>query len=344
MRRIAIPTLLAALAVLAVGGAPAKAAAGMTVAIEDEDVFVNGISGVNPLIGYRMLDDLGIKTMRILITQTSVQTGSRFDFTKYRNFLVTARERGIQVQVVLVGKYPRPNVKSFAKFAQAAAAALKGQGVTFYSIWNEPNLKAWIRSNNRAAIYRSLYAAGYKAVKKGDRSAKVLFGETAPFIDRSPGTPPLKFLRQLACLNNSYRKIPGKRCPRLKANGYAHHPYDFTKAPKRSNRGRDNATIGTLRNLTRALSKIQRTRQITGISNVYLTEFGYFATGPRALPEDRRALYLQQGFAIARKTPHVKEMVQYLLAQPRRGRFTTGVVSDVGVQLPSFAALKASVQ
>src|SRR3954453_18112077 len=148
MRRLAIPTLLAALAVLAVGGAPAKAAAGMTVAIEDEDVFVNGISGVNPLIGYRLLDDLGIRTMRMLITQTSVQTGSRFDFTKYRNLLVTARSRGVQVQVVLIGKYPRPNFKSFAKFAQAAAAALKGQGVTFYSIWNEPNLKAWIRSNN----------------------------------------------------------------------------------------------------------------------------------------------------------------------------------------------------
>jgi hypothetical protein len=343
MRRFAIPMLLAALAVLAVGGAPAKAAAGMTVAIEDEDVFVNGISGVNPLIGYRLLDDLGIKTMRMLITQTSVQTGSKFDFTKYRNLLVTARSRGIQVQVVLIGKYPRPNVKSFAKFARAAAAALKGQGVTFYSIWNEPNLKAWIRSNNRAAIYRSLYAAGYKAVKKGDRSAKVLFGETSPFIDRSPGTPPLRFLRQVACLDNNYRKT-GKRCPRLKANGYAHHPYDFTKAPKKSNRGPDNATIGTLRNLTRALSKVQRTRQITGISNVYLTEYGYFATGPRALPEDRRALYLKQGFAIARRTPHVKEMVQYLLAQPRVGRFTTGVVSEDGVQLPSYDALKASVR
>ena len=101
-----------------------------------------------------------------------------------------------------------------------------------------------------------------------------------------------------------------------------------TTSPRRrsARTARDNATIGTLRNLTAALSKIQRMRQVTGISNIYRTEFGHFATGPRKLSEGRRALYLRQGFAIARKTPHVKEMIQYLLAQPRQGRFTTGVV------------------
>jgi hypothetical protein len=62
------------------------------------------------------------------------------------------------------------------------------------------------------------------------------------------------------------------------------------------------------------------------------------------LPETRRALYLRQGFALARRTPHVKQMVQYLLAQPSQGRFTTGVVSEDGVQLPSFDALKVSVR
>jgi hypothetical protein len=46
MRRIAIPTLLGRPCRACHRQRPAKAAAGITVAIEDEDVFVNGISGV----------------------------------------------------------------------------------------------------------------------------------------------------------------------------------------------------------------------------------------------------------------------------------------------------------
>jgi hypothetical protein len=343
MRKLSL-LIVASLAVLAFAAGPAHAAAGMKVAIEDEDVFLNNNSRINPDEGYALLDDLGIKTMRVLITQRSVQTGSTFDFGKYTQFLEIAKSHGIDVQVVLVGTYPRPNVGTFAKFAKAAAQALRG-GVTFYSIWNEPNQKGWLQPVKRAGfLYRKIYMAGYAAIKQGDPSSKILIGETAPIAAGSRGMGPIPFLQQLACVDANYRPLRGQRCTKLKSDGYAHHPYDFGVPPARSNRGPQSATIGTLSNLRRALAKVRS--RISGTGAIYLTEFGYLATGRRGLPEPKRALYLRQGYAIARRTPGVREMVQYLLVQPVRARastFTTGVLSVTGEPLPSYAALKASV-
>ena len=51
-----------------------------------------------------------------------------------------------------------------------------------YAIWNEPNWDTLARARQRTppSIYRSLYTAGYKAVKAADPRAKVLIGELAP--------------------------------------------------------------------------------------------------------------------------------------------------------------------
>jgi len=337
MRRLRLTILtITAFSVLAI---PATASAAMKMAIEDESVFVSGNPVVSSTQGYQMLNDLKIKTMRVLITQASVASGGGFDFASYLNTLQQAKQNGVTVQVVLVGKYPRPNISSYAKFAKAAAQALGGQ-VTFYSIWNEPNLNAWIKGSNKGAIYRKIYTAGYKAIKQGDRTAKVLMGETSPFVDRSPGLAPLKFLRQLACVDTNYRPLRGKKCPALTANGYAHHPYDLDRAPGRSNRGKDSATIGTLSNLTRALGKLRG--RLRGTRSVYLTEFGYASQGPHKLPEARRATYLKQAVGIARRTRGMKQLVQYLLINASRDPFPTGLLTPAGVRTRSYAALKAA--
>ena len=49
-----------------------------------------------------------------------------------------------------------------------------------------------------------------------------------------------------------------RKCPKLKADGYAHHPYDFRHAPNFQYPGADNVTIGTLSRLTRALDRLKR--------------------------------------------------------------------------------------
>jgi hypothetical protein len=329
--------LTAAIALVAVG--VAHAAPGMEKAIEDEDVFVDGKT-LSPNQGYQRLADLGIKRMRILVTSASVRTGNGFDFGKYDRAVNQAMQRGIRVQMVLIGRYPRPNVREFADFANTTAAHFKGR-VDRYSIWNEPNYKAWLAPVRKApAMYRRLYKAGYKAVKSADAGAKVFMGETVPYAQGSRAMAPIKFLRKVACVNSQYKRT--KRCPKLKADGYAHHPYDFEKAPRRSKRGKDDATIGSLRNLTQALDKLARSGQIRATKNLYLTEYGYLATGRRGLSERKRASYLKQGFRIARKNRRVKQLVQYLLVQPNDGSpFTTGILNPDGSETPSYATLRA---
>jgi hypothetical protein len=337
MRRLTIILSITAMSLLVFGSASSRAA--MKLGLEDESVFVSGNPMVSPLEGYLMLKDLGVKTMRVLITQASVQSGSSFDFASYQNTIAAAKANGITVQLVLIGKYPRPNYTSWAQFAQAAGAAFKGQ-VASYSIWNEPNLNAWIKGSNKGAIYRKLYTTGYKAIRKGDASGHILMGETAPFISRSPGIAPLKFLRQLACVDNNYRPLRGKRCPALRSNGYAHHPYDLDRAPRRSNRGPDSATIGTLSNLTRALRKLRG--RLKGTGSLYLTEFGYASQGPHAISQSKRAAYIKQAYSIARRTHGVRELVQYLLINSNGDKFPTGLLTPTAQQTPAYAALKAA--
>ena len=53
---------------------------------------------------------------------------------------------------------------------------------------------------------------------------------------------------------------------------------------------------------------------------VYLTEFGYYRSGPHALAPDTRAAYLVRAFGIAaRLYPRVRQILQYLLVAPPPG-------------------------
>ena len=79
---------------------------------------------------------------------------------------------------------------------------------------------------------------------------------------------------------------------KLKADGYAQHPYDFTHAATYKYPGQDNVTIGTLSRLTRALDRLSRSGALRpaggGRMPVYLTEYGYFSSGHRALSKRKR--------------------------------------------------------
>src|SRR5256885_14632128 len=152
-----------------------------------------------------------------------------------------------------------------------------------YSVWNEPNYVGWLAPrHSEPSLYRALYSHAYDAIKKAAPSAQVLIGETAPYAEKGRAMAPLEFLRKVACRTAIY--APAKRCAPLRADGYAHHPYEFANPPQAPYPGADNVTVGTLRRLTRALDRLAQARALTTPAgkplDVYLTEFGYFATGP----------------------------------------------------------------
>jgi hypothetical protein len=184
----------------------------------------------------------------------------------------------------------------------------------------------------------------------------VLFGETAPYHG-TRAMAPLTFLRRTLCLTPKYRVdkrclagMPeGTRGATLRTDGYAHHPYDFRNPPKYRFKGNDNVTIGTLSRLTTALDRAARAKALLAPKGrrapfVYLTEFGYFASGERAtIPEPKRAKYLPQAFAIAQKNPRVKQMLHYGLAAPPShysgAAFDFGLVTTDGAARGTYAPL-----
>ena len=308
----------------ACGASDVRAARGMEIALQDDPVFVSG-NYFNMDRGYRLARSFGVTRLRVNVNwafmMSSAQQRARrkpsglvYGFGRFDRTIDTAAKYGIRIHASLTGPAPRwatgnrrkvsghrPNAAEFERFATAAAQYFKGR-VDRYSIWNEPNWRTWLQPSKAApGLYRSLYLRGYRAIKRVDPAAKVLIGETSPYRRRGFSSAPIAFLRSLACVNTRYRRRGS--CPQLRADGYAHHPYDFRHSPSYRYPGRDNATMGTLGNLTRALDRIQRAGRLRfngrGRMPVYLTEFGYFASGHRALPRRTRSKFLAQGFSRA---------------------------------------------
>jgi hypothetical protein len=283
----------------------------------------------------------------------------RYSWRAYDSLAAAAAARGVKLQLDLTGPAPafatsdhrvgptRPSAREFARFATAAARHFRGR-VDRYSIWNEPNWVSWLRPQRSASgLYRDLYRSGYAAIKGADPQAKVLIGETAPYYEKGKAIAPLAFLRKVACVNGAYQRVGS--CAPLLADGYAHHPYDFGRAPEDARAGPDNVTMGGLSRLTDALDKLSAAGALQtpdgAAMDLYLTEFGYFARGSRALPPATAAAYLQRAFEAARKNPRVKQMLQFLLVSPSRrsGRsfFDTSLISLSGFPRPAFVSLAA---
>jgi hypothetical protein len=372
--RALLTALAVAAAVLAgclVAPADSRAARGMELAIQDDALFVQGNKRFRGNKAFDYARALGVTRIRVNLlwayTMPKSQYNARrkpssltYNFSQYDQLIDRAARNGIRIHVSLTGPAPRwanarraspkkawykPNAAQFGQFASVAAEHFAGR-VDRYSVWNEPNWKTWLGPLKSApSLYRSMYVRAYDAIKKADPRAKVLIGETSPYARPGMSTAPLAFLRKVACVNTSYRRV-GK-CPRLKADGYAHHPYDFRNSPSFQYPGSDNVTIGTLSRLTRALDRLRRSGALRtprgGRMPLYLTEYGYFASGKRSLPTKTRSRYLKQAYSVALRNGRVKSQLQYLmLVLPRgSGSFNTGIVSRTGKRLPQYNALRS---
>jgi hypothetical protein len=348
-----------------------RAARGMELAIQDDATFLTGNKRVSRERALNFARQLGVTRIRVnLLWAYTMSPGTynarrkpaqiQYLFDEYDALVDAAADRGIRIHLSLTGPAPRwarpkpsikqawykPNSREFGRWAGVVAEHFAGR-VDRYSIWNEPNWRTWLGPLKSApALYRSLYVRGYDAIKDADRRAKVLIGETSPYGRPGLSTAPLAFLRGVTCVNKKYKRA--RSCPRLKADGYAHHPYDFRHAPAFQYPGADNVTIGTLPRLTKALDKLSRAGVLRktggGRMPVYLTEYGYFASGHRALPPKTRSRYLQQAYTIALRNSRVRSQLQYLLLAPPRNSssafFNLALMSTSGKKYPQFGALQ----
>jgi hypothetical protein len=343
--------LLTLLAGLTLGAGSAHAARGLEIAVQDDHALV-----WNKYIGQeRALHSAS--RLRASWIRANVQWGWTlhgqakkkrkpvklvYDFAAYDRLVAAAAARGMQVQLSLTGPPPRwaaagrargwvgsykPNAKEFGRFARAIATHFRGR-VTRWSIWNEPNWRSTLSPGRTAARqYRTLYLKAYAAIKAVDRNNKVLFGELSPQAKRGWAYAPLQFARDALCVDSRWRKRRG--CATVKTDGFAQHAYEFSHAPGWRGVGPDEVTIGTLDHLNNALRKLRRARALSTPAGrtppIYITEFGYRASGPLSLPAAKRAKYVRQAFTIALGAPNVRQMLQYKLVR------TPGIVGDYGI-------------
>src|SRR3954447_1320772 len=257
-----------ATAALVVPTTSAHAARGMEVALQDDSVFLTN-SWYGRDRAFQRAQELGVTRLRVNMlwartishnTGRSVPADPGYQWGNYDALVSQAAAHGIKVQLTLVGPAPewatgnhkvgvyKPNAGRFGRFAADVAAHFKGR-VDRYAVWNEPNWKSWLEPHGSSPrLYRSLYKSAYSAIKRSDPSAKVLIGETSPLARGRAGTAPLSWLR--AMVGHS----------RLKADGYAHHPYDYRNSPHRVRGEKTAVPSASLGPLPRERSRLPQRR------------------------------------------------------------------------------------
>ena len=237
----------------------------------------------------------------------------------------------------------RPDPKEFGLWVRAVGRRYDGstQGlprVRMWSLWNEPNHPQFLQplserlggrmTPSAPHAYRELYRAGRSALQAtGHGDDTVLFGEILP-VGESPLSPvnnlsPILFLRELFCVDSRSRPYRGRearlrgcqRFRRLPTSGFAYHPYTRRGGPREKPPSRDDATIGQLGRVERALDRIARTGRVRRGLPIYVTEFGV-----ETVPDCRRgeslgdqAAFMNEAEYRAYARARVRTYANYLL-------------------------------
>jgi len=261
----------------------------------------------------------------------------------------------------------KPSAQEFGAFAHAVAMRYSGSytpaggggplpRVSFWSIWNEPNLGVNLAPeaiddstvDTAPAMYRALLDAGWSALQEsGHGGDTILIGETAPYGDTFGGNVPgnfgymvpLRFVRDLYCVNAALQPLRGSTaaafgCPTtaaasrsfasdnpalFQATGFAVHPYPTAVAPNVVlAAGPEFVYLATLPRLERVLDTVTATYGAAKQFPLYNTEYGYKTDPPLAgAPSpEQAAAYLNQAEYMTWHTPRLRSWDQYLLVDP----------------------------
>lgn len=207
--------------------------------------------------------------------------------------------------------------------------------VDIWSVWNEPNLSGWLQPQYSSKkvpvspqIYRGLFLAAHDGfVASGHANDEILMGDLLPFARSGKTYParvsPLKFLREMACVDDNYRAYRGsaaasRGCTNfqpLPGTGIAYHPYTLAAGPDALTPLADDATINDLTRLDRTLKKLSR-RFVDHNMPIWITEFGYQTDPPDpfASPITLVPRFMSESEWLAYHDQRVKSYAQYPLS------------------------------
>jgi hypothetical protein len=299
-------------------------------------------------------------------------------FEPYDDLVARATAKGFTVLITLAPDAPdwataggrggnyKVDSRDFGDFARALGTRYSGTyaglpKVTWWSLWNEPNHIFFVKPRAQAPrIYRRMVDRALPALKTAVPGARVLVGELAPVGTATKVLGPLRFLQQWLCVDKRYKRLRGRQArvagcgsfKRVRANGFAHHPYGpVGKVPPR----RDIVNMISIRRLGSALDKAARAGRITRRLGIYNTEFGYQTNPPDPFigtTPNRQAEILNTLEEFSYRYARLKSYSQYLVYDdPSRNGptalkwagFQTGLRYHGGDPKPSYDAYRLPI-
>ncbi len=212
--------------------------------------------------------------------------------------------------------------------------------VSAFSLWNEPNHPAFLLpqtargEGGSPAIYRRMVRASHASIRAVQGDATVLVGGLASKSTNGRGISPLRFLRELACVDSRLRPLKTAECrdfTPVPGDGFTAHPYSLSTPPdSRPSRSQaDDLPLGALPTLIRTLDRLVKAKRLAkGLRDVWLTEYGYETNPPATITKfglDDQLRFLPWAEYLAWRQPRVKAFAQFLLrdlppAQTVQGR------------------------
>lgn len=234
----------------------------------------------------------------------------------------------------------RPSVPEYARYSRAfarryggdfddpARPARKLPAVKLWTTWNEPNNWVFLQPQSEhghgvsPGLYRRLHNAAYDQLKAVSKHNRVLIGGLASYGARTPGprhlTPPLRFTRELACVDAQLRPVRDGDCrgfEPLRADGFSMHPYSNDTPPTASDPGADRVQVGELGKLSSLLAELHKRGRLARPLPLYITEYGYDTDppDPGGIPPALQARYAGSSLLLAWRNAQVRSFAHFLL-------------------------------
>ncbi|MTD43117.1 hypothetical protein GKE82_02040 [Conexibacter sp. W3-3-2] len=243
--------------------------------------------------------------------------------------------------------------------------------VARFSLWNEPNHPAFLlpqtarSANGSPALYRRMVRAADAAIRAVQPDATVLIGGLASKGTNGRGIAPLRFVRELACVDGKLRPLRTAACRDFRpvpGDGFTIHPYSLSTPPdaRPSASQPDDTPLGALPKLIDTLDRLVRAGRLSrGLRDVWITEYGYETNPPARTTTfglDDQARFLPWAEYLAWRQPRVRAFAQFLLRDlppaasvqgqsDRRafGQWESGLLFADGTDKPAAAAFAAGL-
>jgi hypothetical protein len=300
-------------------------------------------------------------------------------FEPYDDLVTRAFAKGFRVMLTLAPDAPnwataggrggnyKVDSNDFAKFARAVGRRYSGAfnglpAVKYFSIWNEPNHIFFLKPRSQSPrVYRRLVERGLPALRAtAAPGSRVFVGELAPVGTATKVIGPKRFLQGWLCVDKKFKRLRGaaarkagcKSFKKVKANGFAHHPYGPTGSVPAN---RDIINISVIRRLATALDKAARAGRINRGLPIYNTEFGFQTNPPDpfiSTSPTRQAELINEKEEYSYRYSRLKSYSQYLLYDdPARSGpsalkwagFQTGLKLFSGSVKPSYEAYRLPI-